>query len=144
MHSGGGVVGYHAFFILTATTIYISGKGAGFAKSFSKLEEVNLAQLTGVTRQKVIIAGWQIKLDRAGNIDVLAGVTESASQEFMDQLNEVQKTLKSTGSNQQLPASSLADADVTQAIRKLKELADDGIISPTEFEMKKQELLGRI
>ena len=101
-------------------------------------------QLTGVTREKTIANGWIIKLSRAGNQDKLSQLTETASEEFMNRLNEVLKSFNQLGRANATSTTSQATGGFAEEIRKLKELADDGIISQAEFEMKKQELLGRI
>jgi hypothetical protein len=140
----GSVAAYHAFFILTPRAVYISGNAAGFLKSANIFEEVRLELLTGVSIQKTIAQGWVVKLTRPGNEDKLIQLTELPSSKFMDLLNGVLKSSKDTPTGISSPRREANDADIPEQIRKLGELVSSGLLTQTEFDAKKRELLDRM
>lgn len=61
------------------------------------------------------------------------GSMENKNQDFVSQV---------VGKTKSIATSAVSSKDVTEELKKYKELLDLGVITPEEFEIKKKELLG--
>jgi hypothetical protein len=133
--------------------IIIKRKGliAKLDHGFSKGDKtIYLNQITGIELKTAGLKRGYMQFTLPGGIEhTKGGVGKGTSQdentvEFFHAENNTAKKLKveieKRKVNYSQPIASKEDG--AEAIRKYKQLADDGIITQKEFEVKKKEILG--
>ncbi len=128
------------FWALTNKNILIS-RYTLFNNTFKGSELVPLATITGIESTVVnnVNGSKKIIVTRAANTDEIYGVPAKPAAEFLEALNRArqlslggQTTTQSTG------------VDPADALRKLKGLLDEGLISADEFEEKRKMILDQL
>lgn len=129
-----------ATLVLTDKAIHAFTKKPLLKKIGSTQEVIPFRQITGITRQKKVLAKWILEISRADNTDSYAYLDEMESQAFYVAAQELMSNQSSEG----VGTSSAVVDNPLQQLSQLKELFDSGVISQAEFEDKKAVLLGRI
>jgi hypothetical protein len=129
-------------FMLTDRGIHIfakSGASASASKFQSGHEFMTFSTITGLNYKKVMMNKYGVEITRASNVDLVANLDESAAAEFVSKARDLIVAA-------QQPSASVvvAQESALDALKKLKELHDAGVVSDSEFEAKKIELMGRI
>ncbi len=129
-----------AFWALTSTNILIA-KYTLWNNTFKSSELVPLAMITGIESAVVnrVDGSKKIIITRAANVDELYGIPDKPAAAFLEALNAARQRAGTQGS-----AIAVAPQDPAEAIRKLKGLLDEGLISADEFEEKRKELLEKL
>lgn len=129
-----------AFWALTPTNILIA-KYTLFSNTFKSSELVPISMITGIESAVVnsVSGAKKILVTRAANVDELYGIPDKPAAAFLEALNAARQRAAAQG-----PAIAVAPQDPAEAIRKLKGLLDDGLISPNEFEEKRKTLLEKM
>lgn len=125
--------------VLTDKRLYLFSKK--LLQSAINREAIALHLITGVELDKWRLGGWSIEITRAANTDYLVGCAESHSKRLTD---ELVKRIDSNGNSAGVVIHQKVEVDPLDQIRKLKELLDQGILTPTEYEDKKSDLMKRI
>lgn len=132
-----------ATFVLTDTMVHMFGKNENFGARSESQDAVPLATITSISSfKRKILTGdnYVVDLIRAGDSDNLQMPKTFAqhSEKFVTMAREAISRL-ATGSTTVVSQESPLDA-----LKKLKDLLDLGVISEAEFEEKKTTLLGKI
>ena len=100
-------------------------------------ESIDLSKVTGIENKifAKVTKDKEIIVTRAANVDHLSGVHAAVAEALVDALSKGTKSGGASGS------SSAKSSDPADAIRKLKGLLDDGLITQDEFDKKKASLL---
>jgi hypothetical protein len=127
--------------VVTSKTIYLLREGT-FTKSLSAgSESIPVHTITGISRKRQLMMGTVVEISRAGNIDQLIMCNENQADIFVTTAKEVvSKNTLNQGTTQVIQQV----VDPLDQIKKLKDLADAGVISQEEFESKKRELMDKI
>ena len=134
-------MGGFATLVLTDKCLHMFGRGAGFGpKKLGRTESYTFATITGVSRQKKMMAGWTMEISRASNVDDFIQLDETDSENLYNQLRNLVAEAQKGNSGTVIQQAT----DPVEQIKKLKELLDLGVISQEEFETKKQTLLDKI
>lgn len=149
---------YDSAMIATDRRAFVFKKGAFGASLFGKkLASYDYRNLTGVQIETGVISG-AVAL-QGGGIEArdlsnyskdnarTAPFAIMLSREHFDQAREALPVLRQLISDSQAPSTAAAAApatDVMEQLRKLGELRDAGILTPTEFDAKKAGLLARM
>lgn len=130
-----------AFWVLTDKNIVMS-RYTVFKETPKSSEIAAISMITGIESKVVNAADGskRIIVSRASNTDELFGVSNATAAQFISLLNEARSNSTLGGQVTIQPANN----DPATAIRKLKELLDDGLISGEEFEVKRKEILAKI
>lgn len=127
--------------VATSKTIYLLREGT-FTKSLSAgVESIPLHTVTGISRKRQLMMGTIVEISRAGNIDQLIMCNENQADLFITTAKNIVASASAPSGNTQIIQQAL---DPIEQIKKLKGLADEGIISQEEFEAKKRELMDKI
>lgn len=129
-----------ATIVLTDHRLYTFAKGNVFGGLVAADEVIPIPMITGVERSREVMADWAITITRAANIDKYIFCNEAESAEFVRQLRELVHAAQSGSATvvQQTPLDPL------DQLKKLKELHDAGVLTDSEYEAKKADLMGRI
>jgi hypothetical protein len=130
-----------ATLVLTDSAIHVFRRSTAFTKKLGSSHEVfQFSQVTGVTRSRKVMWKWVLEFSRAANTDTYGNLDEDQSEEFY---NQAQKLVAAA---QNAPKGTVIQQtlDPLDQIKKLKALLDDGILTQSEFEEKKKELMRKI
>jgi hypothetical protein len=129
----------YCYWILTDRNVVIVRYGLMRRNEIRGSELVSLQQISGFEKQQTSRAAntWEIVMTRASNSDGILHVPDVVASEMIAAYN------KARGDSS--PASAVREKkDAAESIRNLKSLLDDGLISESEFEAKRQKLLDEI
>jgi hypothetical protein len=129
----------YCYWILTDRNVVIVRYGLMRRNEIRGNELVSLQQISGFEKQQTSRAAntWEIVMTRASNSDGILHVPDVVASEMIAAYN------KARGDSS--PASAVREKkDAAESIRNLKSLLDDGLISESEFETKRQKLLDEI
>jgi hypothetical protein len=132
-----------ATFVLTNNTVHMFGKNEIFGSRSQSQDAVPLATLTSISsfaRKTLTGENYVVELIRAGDSDNLqmTKIFAQHSEEFVTLTKEAISNL-AKGSSTVISHESPLDA-----LKKLKELLDLGVISDAEFEEKRLILMRKI
>ena len=114
--------------------------------SASVEQNSNSSDLTGMLIDAAITAATQtcnLIISVAGSINKISTLTKVEAERVVAVYHQYRKIAKQTNSQPQVIVQQQTENPVEQ-IKKLKELADLGIISEEEFNQKKADLLAKI
>lgn len=132
-----------AAFVLTDKMVHMFGKNEVFGSRSQSQDAVPLATVTSISsfaRKTLTGENYVVELIRAGNSDSLqmAKVFAEHSQKFVTLTRDaISKLAKGT-------STVISNESPLDALKKLKELLDLGVISEAEFEEKRLILMGKI
>lgn len=132
-----------ATFVLTDTMVHMFGKNETFGARSQSQDAVPLATITSISSfKRRILTGdnYVVDLIRAGDSDNLQmpKTFEQHAEKFVTMTRQAISNL-SRGS-----AAVINQESPLDALKKLKELLDLGVISEAEFEEKRTTLMGKI
>ena len=125
---------------ITDTRLLIGGQIKGVLKVSYSAQSFTLDNINSVSEAYSAIIGGDLVIDTLGDDLRIGQGSREIVNNLMPKINKVLMELKekkTTGGVVIQQQSSGADE-----IRKFKELMDEGIITPEEFEAKKKQLLG--
>lgn len=129
----------YCYWILTDRNVVIVRYGLMRRTEIRGSELVALQQISGFEKQQTSRAAntWEIVMTRASNADGILHVPDVVASEMIAAYNKARGDAS--------PATSGREKkDAAESIRNLKSLLDDGLISESEFEAKRQKLLEEI
>jgi hypothetical protein len=126
----------YCYWILTDRNVVIVRYGLMRRTEIRGNELVSLNQISGFERQQTSRSSnlWEMVMTRASNADGILHVEDAVATTMISAYNSA-KTKLQGGS------SSSSSKDPAEAIRALKGLLDDGLISQQEFDEKRKKLL---
>lgn len=127
-----------AIWVVTERSLVIE-KRTILNDTFKGSEVVSLDNITGIESSVVNRAtgAVEIKITRAANEDTLFGLVPALADTIVAALNKSKGAGKTSATNSN-------SSDPADAIRKLKGLLDDGLISQDEFDKKKADLIDKM
>ena len=133
-----------ATFVLTDSMIHMFGKNEVIGSRSRSQDAVALQNVTSISSfTRRILAGqeYSVEIIRAGDKDQIQVDKEGEVQvqKFVTLARQAISDLSSASVQQ-----SVSSETPIEALKKLKELLDLGILTPSEFEEKRLELLKRI
>ena len=132
-----------ATFVLTDKMVHMFGKNEVFGSRSQSQDAVPLATVTSISsfaRKTLTGENYVVELIRAGNSDNLqmTKVFAEHSQKFVTLTRDAISKLAKGAS------TVISNESPLDALKKLKELLDLGVISEAEFEEKRLILMGKI
>lgn len=127
-----------AIWVVTERSLVIE-KRAVLNDTFKGSEVVSLDNITGIESRVVnrVTGAVEIKITRAANEDTLFGLVPALADTIVAALNKSKGAAKTS-------ASTNSRSDPADAIRKLKKLLDDGLITQEEHDKKREKLLDEL
>lgn len=128
------------FWVLTNKNILIA-RYTLFKNTFKSSELVPLTTITGIESTVVnnVNGSKKILVTRAANSDEIYGVPDKSAAAFLEALNNARQQV--LGGQ---PSNTTSPVEPADALRKLKALLDDGLISADEFEVKRKSIVDKL
>ena len=129
----------YVYWILTNKNVVIVRYGLLRRWEIRGSELVSLQQISGFEKQQTSRSEntWEMVMTRASNSDGILHVPDAVATEMIAAYNKAR--------GESSPATVVQEKkDPAESIRNLKSLLDDGLISESEFEAKRQKLLDEI
>lgn len=128
--------------MLTNRGVHIFGKSglsASASKHNSGHEFSTFSTITGLSYKKVTFNKFGVEITRAANIDLVANLDEAEASNFVAKARDLL-----FASQQPATPTVVSQESPLDALKKLKELHEAGIVTDEEYETKKTDLMGRI